>query len=89
MTRRVQGCDFDVFAQHECLVVGRGAGDGFAVFAADDGDGGVKRGEDFLVAAGVVPVVVRVDDGCEVEGGFGGFEVGCYSGCGVSGYWEM
>ena len=60
--------------------MGGRAGDGFAVFAADDRDGRGEGGEDFSVSSGVVPMVVRVDYGCEVERGFGGLEVGCYSG---------
>jgi hypothetical protein len=58
----VEGGDGDVFADGECGVVGWRSGDGVAVFAADDGSGG-ELVEDLGVAAGVVPVVVGVDDG--------------------------
>lgn len=68
MTRCVEGCDLDILADVEGFVVRGRAGDGFAVFAADDGDRGGERGEDLFVATCVVPVVVRVDDRGEVEG---------------------
>jgi len=60
----VQGGDLDVLPDLEAAVVRRGLADFGAVLAADDGEGGVFF-EDLLVAAGVVPVVVRVDYGGE------------------------
>lgn len=54
VTRCVQSFDFDILADSESLAVGRGCGDFFAVFTADDGER--VAFEDFGVAAGVVVV---------------------------------
>ena len=58
----VEGGDGDVFAERELGGVWRGAAHEVAVTAADDGGGGEVLEHGF-VAAGVVPVVVGVEDG--------------------------
>ena len=68
----VERGDGDVFSDVEDFAVFGGGGYGGAVFAADDGEFFVilvaKGLEDAFVAAGVVPVVMGVDDGGEVDG---------------------
>lgn len=54
VARSVQSFDLDVLTDSESFAVGRGGGDFFAVFAADDGER--VAFEDFGVAAGVVMV---------------------------------
>lgn len=68
VARRVQRRDGDVFPDGEDLAVLRRAGHGGAVLAADDGELGGEGGEELFVPARVVVVVVRVDDGGEVDG---------------------
>ena len=68
MAGGVQRRDLDVFADREVGAMRWGPCHGFAVFAAYDGDLGGEGIEDLGVAAGVVPVVVGVDYGGEVEG---------------------
>jgi hypothetical protein len=66
----VEGGGGDVLADGEARVVGGGLHHGVAVLAADDGDrggGGGELLEHLLVAAGVVPVVVGVEDGGQVD----------------------
>lgn len=65
---RVQSGDVDVFANLELALVGRCLGYSFTIFAAYDGDGRRERLEDLGVAPGVIPVMMCVDDGCEVQG---------------------
>lgn len=62
----VQCRDFNVFAERQLLVVAWGRGDVGAVLAADDGQRVLLC--DLCVAACMVVVVVRVDDGFEVNG---------------------
>ena len=67
VARRVQRRHADVLADAERFPVLGRAADARAVFAADDGDLGREGREHLLVPARMVPVVVRVYDGGQVD----------------------
>lgn len=64
----MQSGDVDVFANLELALVGRSLGHSFRIFATYDGDGRRERLEDLDIASGMIPVMMCVDDGCEVQG---------------------
>lgn len=68
VARGVDGRDGDVAPEVECLAVGWRGGHERAVLAAEDGHGVGQRREEVGVAACVVAVVVRVEDGGQVDG---------------------
>jgi hypothetical protein len=59
----MQSRNLNILANGKGRIVGRRRGHGFAIRAADHGDERGEVFEDLLVAARMVPVVVRVDYG--------------------------